>query len=135
MGVDRIFAQMGDLKIGKYVIIDDHPCRVVSMDKSKPGKHGAAKINVVAISLVDESKHTLMKPSDGDVEVPIVERKRAQIVSVTGNTAQLMDLSSYETFEVPIPQEMAAEIEAGKEIQYMDVMGHRILGRVYEGEG
>jgi len=134
MGVDRIFAQMGDLRVGKYVIIDDHPCRVVNMDKSKPGKHGAAKINVTAISLVDESKHTLMKPSDGDVEVPIVERKRAQIVSVTGNTAQLMDLASYETFEVPIPPEMAAEVEAGKEIQYMDVMGHRILGRVYEGE-
>jgi len=134
MGVDRIFAQMGDLKVGKYVIIDDHPCRVVSIDKSKPGKHGAAKINVVAISLVDESKHTLMKPSDGDVEVPIVERKRAQIVSVTGNTAQLMDLSSYETFEVQIPAEMAAEVESGKEIQYIDVMGHRILGRVYEGE-
>lgn len=130
--VDRIFGQMGDLKVGKYVIADDHPCRVVSMDKSKPGKHGAAKINVVCISLFDNSKHTVMKSSDADVEIPIVERKRAQIVSVSGASATLMDLESYETFEVTVPEDMAAAVEAGKEIQYMDVMGRRLLQQVYE---
>jgi len=130
--VDRIFGQMGDLKVGKYVIADEHPCRVVSMDKSKPGKHGAAKINVVCISLVDNSKHTLMKSSDADCEVPIVQRKRAQIVSVAGGSAQLMDLETYDTFEVSVPDEMSAEIQAGREIQYLDVMGRKLLGRVYE---
>lgn len=130
--VDKIFATMGDLKVGKYVMVEDRPCRVVSIDKSKPGKHGAAKMNVVAISLVDASKHSLMKPSDADCEVPIVERKRAQIVSISGNSAQLMDLESYETFEVTVPGEMAKDVEAGKEIEYMLVMGMKILQRVYE---
>ncbi len=130
--VDRIFAQMGDLKVGKYCIADEHPCRVVSMDKSKPGKHGAAKINVVCISLFDGSKHSLMKSSDADCEVPIVERKRAQIVAISGSSCQLMDLESFETFEVPIPEEMKGAVEAGKEIEYMDVMGRRLLQRVYE---
>lgn len=128
--VDRNFSTMGDLKPGKYVIIDEHPCRIVSVDKSKPGKHGAAKINAVAISLFDNSKHTIMKSSDADVEVPIVERKRAQVVSVMGNTAQLMDLETFETFETEMPEEMRAEIEPGKEIQYIQVMGKRILTRV-----
>ncbi len=131
-GVDRIFGQMGDLKVGKYVIADEHPCRVVSIDKSKPGKHGAAKMNVVCISLLDESKHTLLKPSDGDVEIPIVKRSRAQIVSAGQGSAQLMDLESYETFEVSVPEDMQADVEAGKEIQYLDVMGRRLLGRVFE---
>lgn len=131
MASEKIFGKMGDLKVGKYVIADDHPCRVVSMDKSKPGKHGAAKINIVAISLIDNSKHSLMKSSDGDCEIPIVERRRAQIVSVTGKAAQLMDLESYDTFEVTIPDELSAEMEAGKEIQYMDVMGHRLLTQVF----
>ncbi len=129
MAVDKIFGQMGDLSKGKYVLIDDHPCRVASMDKSKPGKHGAAKVNVVAMSILDGSKHSLMKPSDADIEIPIVERKRAQVISVSGTSCQLMDLASYETFETSIPEEMKSELEAGKEIQYMETMGKRILGK------
>ncbi len=128
MSVEKIFGQMGDLSKGKYVLIDDHPCRVVSMDKSKPGKHGAAKVNVVAISVLDGTKHTLMKPSDGDVEIPIVERKRAQVVSVSGNSCQLMDLSTYETFEATVPED-ATGLEQGKEIQYVETMGKKLLGK------
>ena len=128
--VDRIFSQMGDLKVGKYVLVDEHPCRVVSMDKSKPGKHGSAKINIVAISLFDNSKHTLMKSSDADCEVPIIERKRSQIVNADGSTATLMDKESYETFDVQIPEEMRSDVEVGKEIQYMEVMGKRLLLRI-----
>ncbi len=127
---DKIFATMGDLKVGKYVIIDDAACRVVSIDKSKPGKHGAAKMNVVAIGLFDGVKRTLMKPSDADVEIPIIERKRAQIVTVAGTSAQLMDLQSYETFEVEIPEDMRAEVEAGREMEYMEAMGRKLLTRV-----
>lgn len=131
---DRIFAQMGDLKIGKYVIIDDVPCRVVSMDKSKPGKHGAAKLRVEAMGLFDNGKRSLMKSTDADVEIPIVERKRAQVVSLSGNLANLMDLASYETFDVPIPEDMLKDLEVGKEIQYMVVMGKKLLLRVYDNE-
>jgi len=128
--VDRIFSQMGDLKVGKYVLVDEHPCRVVSMDKSKPGKHGSAKINIVAISLFDNSKHSLMKSSDADCEVPIIERKRGQVVGVSGNTATLMDVESYETFDVQIAEDMMKDLEVGKEIQYMQTMGVKLLLRI-----
>ncbi len=129
--VDKVFGSMGDVREGKYIMIDEHPCRVVSMDKSKPGKHGAAKIALVAISLFDESKHTMSKSSDADIEIPIIERKKAQIVSVQGNSAQLMDSDSYETFEVTVPEDMKNEIEAGKDIQYMLVLGRKLLLRVF----
>ncbi|MFA6049123.1 MAG: translation initiation factor IF-5A [Candidatus Micrarchaeia archaeon] len=132
-GVDKIFGTMGDLKVGKYVLIEGEPCRVVSIDKSKPGKHGAAKMRTEAIGMFDNVKRSIMKPSDGDVEIPIIDRKKAQIVSVAGNSAQLMDLTSFETFEVSIPEEMRPEVESGKEIQYMETMGRRLLVRVSEG--
>ncbi|MBI5224289.1 translation initiation factor IF-5A [Candidatus Micrarchaeota archaeon] len=128
--VDKIYGSMGDLKVGKYVIIEDVPCKVVSIDKSKPGKHGAAKMNVVAIGLFDNTKRSIMKPSDGDVEIPIIERKRAQIVAVTGNSAQLMDLSSYETFEVEVPDDIKSSMESGREIEYMETMGRKLLLRM-----
>jgi len=125
--VDKIFGSMGDLKVGKYVMVEDFPCRVVSIDKSKPGKHGAAKMNVVAIGLFDNVKRSILKPTDADVEIPIIIRKRAQIVSVSGTSAQLMDLVSFETFEVEIPEDMREQAETGREIQYMETMGRRIL--------
>ncbi|MFH1258080.1 MAG: translation initiation factor IF-5A [Candidatus Micrarchaeota archaeon] len=128
--VDKIYGSMGDLKVGKYVIIDDVPCRVMSIDKSKPGKHGAAKMNVVAIGIFDNSKRSLMKPSDADVEIPIIERRRAQVVAVTGSSAQLMDLATYETFEVEVPEDMRSEVESGREIEYMETMGRKLLLRV-----
>ncbi len=132
-GVDKIFGSMGDLKVGKYVLIENEVCRVVSIDKSKPGKHGAAKMRVEAIGLFDNIKRSIMKPSDGDVEIPIIERKKAQIVSVAGTSAQLMDLANFETFEVLIPEEMRNDVQPGKEIQYMETMGRRLLVRVSEG--
>lgn len=128
--VDRIYSKMGDLKKGKYIIIDEHPCRIMSVDKSKPGKHGAAKISVVAISLFDESKHSSAKSSDADCEVPMLERKRGQIVNVAGNIATLMDTVSYETFDVTVPEEMMPEVEVGKEIQYIEAMGQKLLQRI-----
>lgn len=132
--VDTVFSSLGDIKVGKYIIIDGSPCRVMSIDKSKPGKHGAAKINVVAMGLFDGIKRTLAKSSDADVEVPVIERKRSQVVSVSGNSAQLMDLESYETFEVSVPEDLKSQMEVGKEIQYMETMGRKILLHLSGGD-
>ncbi len=124
---DRIFSSMKDLKVGKYVIIDDAPCRVVGIHVSKPGKHGEAKMRVEAIGILDGQKRSLLRPTGADVEVPIVERKRAQVVSVSGNSAQLMDLTSYETFDISVPPEI--QLEPGKEVIYVEVMGARQLAK------
>ena len=97
------FVSMKDLKPGKYVMIDGEPCKVVEVSTSAPGKHGSAKVRVVAIGLFDSQKRTLMKPSSEDVEAPIIERKRGQILSVSGNSAQVMDTTTYETFDISIP--------------------------------
>ena len=37
---------LGSLKVGSYIVIDGEPCRIVSYDHSKPGKHGSAKARV-----------------------------------------------------------------------------------------
>lgn len=130
--VDKIYGSMGDLREGKYVLIDDAPCRIVSISKSKPGKHGAAKMRIEAMGVFDGAKRNLMKSSDADVEIPIIERKRAQIVSASGTSAQLMDLESFETFDVEIPEDMRADVEVGKEIQYMEVMGRKLLLKIFD---
>jgi len=127
---DKVFGVMKDLKVGKYVLIDDVPCRIVGIESSAPGKHGAAKMRVTAIGIFDNQKRTLLKPSDADAEIPVIERKVGQIVSITGDNAQIMDLDDYSTFEIPIPAEMKNELLAGKEIEYMESMGKKLINRV-----
>ncbi len=134
MDYEKKFAKAKELKPGKYVIIDDVPCRVVSVDVSKPGKHGAAKMRVVAIGIFDNVKKTLLTPSDGEVEIPVIKRKTAQVLSVAGDSAQLMDKESYEVFDVSIPEELKGKVVEGIDVEIMESMGKRAIVRVFKGE-
>lgn len=121
----KVQAEVRQLKEGGYIVIDDEPCEIVSISVSKSGKHGAAKARIEAIGLFDGQKRSIVQPVTAKVYVPIVERKRAQVISVVGNTAQLMDLETYETFELQIPEELRDKIEPGKEIVYIESLGKR----------
>lgn len=114
---------MGSVKEGKYILIDDEPCTVVSVQHSKPGKHGAAKARVDAVGLFDGSKRSVVQPVDARIYVPIVERKSAQVLSITGTTAQLMDTADFSTFELEIPEELSEKVKQGEEITYISAMG------------
>lgn len=128
--MEKVFSTAKELKIGKYILIDDTPCRIASMDKSKPGKHGAAKLRIVAIGVFDGSKKNWLGSTDSDVEVPMIDRSNAQIIAVNGDVAQLMDTKTFETFEVAIPEEMRAQAEAGKEVELLVAMGKRAIQRI-----
>lgn len=123
-------AQAKELREGRFVVIEGEPCKVVQIESSAPGKHGAAKMRIVGIGLFDNVKRTLLKPSDGDVEIPIVERKSGQVVSVSGEMAQLMDPQTYEMYELRIPEELKGQVEAGKEVEIMETMGKKMIQRV-----
>ncbi len=116
-----------DLKKGRYVIIDGVPCRVVDIQTSKPGKHGAAKARVTAIGLFDGSKKQLLKPVDANCEIPIVDRRKGQVIADLGANIQVMDMETYETFEMKKPEDIP--LEAGQEIGYMDVLGRKMVTR------
>ena len=111
-------ASLKKCKPGSYIMIDGEPCRVLSMTKSKPGKHGAAKVRLDAMGIFDAKKRSLMKPADSPVDVPIIEKKKAQVINVSGEIAQLMDMETYETFESLVPEEFKGKIEPGREIVY-----------------
>ncbi len=122
--------EVRQLREGGYVVIDDEPCEIISMSVSKPGKHGAAKARIDAIGIFDSQKRSIVQPVTAKIYVPIVERKRAQVISVTGNIAQLMDMETYETFELEIPEELKNKIEPGKEVMYLESLGKRKIERM-----
>jgi len=117
-----------DLRPGHYVMVDDEPCKVLSMTKSKPGKHGAAKARVEVVGLFDNRKRLIMRPASATAVVPNIEKRKAQVISVSGDIAQLMDMEEYTTFEAKIPETMKAQAQPGSEISYWKV-NERILLR------
>lgn len=117
--------ELGELKIGQYIIIDDEPCRLVEYEKSKPGKHGAAKARVVGIGIFTGQKRNLVSPVDAKVTVPLIEKKTAQVISIMGDSVQIMDMSDYRTFETPMPSEdeIRGRLAPGVEVEYWEIMG------------
>ncbi|MEM0143128.1 MAG: translation initiation factor IF-5A [Candidatus Micrarchaeaceae archaeon] len=124
------YASMKELKIGRYVLIEDIPCKVVDIEVSSPGKHGSAKMRITAIGIFNGQKKTLLKPSDADVEVPIIDKKKAQVVSIEGDTVQLMDLNTYEVYSVPMIDEFRGKLKSGNEVEVLEAMGKRALSRI-----
>src|SRR2546422_4264565 len=113
-------AEIRELKVNRYIVIDDEPCRIISIQTSKPGKHGEAKARLEVVGLFDGQKRSIVHPVTHKVRVPIIDKRKAQVLSTHANVAQLMDMQSYETFDLPIPEEMRAEIQPGGEVMYME---------------
>lgn len=122
--------EVGKLKEGRFIVVDGEPCRIVGFTTSAPGKHGHAKAKVDAVGLFDHQKRTILKPTSAKIEVPIIERGNAQVLAITSNNAQLMNLSTYETFELPIPMNLRGEMKEGVEVEYMQALGRRKIERV-----
>jgi translation initiation factor 5A len=122
---------VGTLKIGHYVVVDGEPCKIVEFEKSKPGKHGAAKARIVAISVTTGSKKNVISPVDARIEVPMIEKKTGQVLAFVGTNVQLMDMQSYETFETPIPEDEAikSRLAPGVEVEYWQMLGENKIMR------
>ena len=116
-----------NLKRGHLVLIQGIPCRVESITSSKSGKHGASKTRVEGIGLFDGRRRSIVKPSGDKVDVPIITKKKAQVLAISGNKAQLMDLSDYSVFELDVPEELKGKLNSGEEVNYFEVMGIRTL--------
>ena len=121
------FEDVGKLKVGRYIIIDGHPCKIIKIQTSSPGKHGSAKARIDAISIFDGSRHSIVKPTHDKVEVPIIDKRQAQVLAVTGSSVQLMDMQTYETFDLDLPEEM--QVNSGDTIFYWVIMGRKLLKR------
>jgi len=112
--------EVRDLKEGNYVMIDDAPCQINSYSTAKPGKHGSAKARIEAEGVFDGKKRSLSQPVDAKIWVPIIERKQGQVVSVSGDDMQVMDLDTYETTTMRVPEDMSVGPDENIEFLEMD---------------
>jgi len=119
--------EVRELKVGRYLNIDDEPCKIVSMSTSKPGKHGSAKASIEATSIFSGAKKTMIAPVSSKVQVPMIDKRKGQILSIRDNEVQLMDLETFETFSMAINDDHEGELVEGGEIMYLVAMGRQKL--------
>lgn len=124
----------GSIKEGSYIIVDGVACKVVSIDIGKSGKHGHAKARIMAVGLIDEKKRETVMPAHDNVEVPIIEKKGAQVLSITGDKANVMDLETYETFDLAIPEELKGTITEGCQILYWIILDQKVMKQLKSKE-
>ena len=115
---------------GSYIILEGAACRVVDTQVSKPGKHGHSKIRISAMGLIDEKKRVSVMPGHDNVEVPIIEKKSAQVLSIKSDIANVMDSETYETFDLKIPEELKGEVVEGCSILYWTILDEKVMKQV-----
>ena len=122
--------EIGKMKVGRYMIVDGEACQIVNMQKSAPGKHGHAKYRIDVVNLLTGSKKNIVLTGHAKVDVPVIEKKPAQVLSVAGNTASVMDMASYETFDLEIPEDLQGKVNEGGEVVYWNITGTKVMKEV-----
>jgi translation initiation factor 5A len=121
---------IGTLKKGSYVVLEGVASKVADIQVSRPGKHGHAKIRLTGVGLVDGKKRVIVAPGHDNIDTPIVEKKNAQVLSVNGKMANVMDNESYETFDMNIPEELGEQVKEGVQVQYWIILSDRVMKQV-----
>jgi len=126
--------EAGQVRVGGYMCIKDHPCKVSAVSTSKTGKHGHAKCNFTAIDIFTGKKYEDIIPSTHTAHIPFVVRKVYALVDINeeGFTS-LMDEDGSVREDVRLPdypdnfaREIKAQFDDGKSlaVTLLSAMGH-----------
>lgn len=117
-----------EAKPGAIIMVDGVACVVKSNDISKTGKHGHAKCRIEAIGIIDGKKKVFVNAGHERMDVPMVEKNRAQILNLLGEKdASVMDLESYETLNLPIIEELRGQLKEEDQVEYWNIEGIKII--------
>jgi len=115
--------EIRELKEGRYVNVDDEPCKIIKITTSKPGKHGSAKANVDAVSIFTVAKKSIVGPVSTKVQVPVIDKRKGQILTLSDTEALIMDMETFEQISIPINADHEQPLNEGGEILYLEAMG------------
>ena len=118
-----------EARVGTNILVDGKACTVKKVDISKTGKHGHAKARIECVGIIDGNKKVFVIPGHDRLEVPMIEKRKGQVLSV-GDTVSLMDLESFETIDVDCPDaEVKSMLVEGENAEYWDIEGQKIVKR------
>ncbi|AJF61707.1 TPA: translation initiation factor IF-5A [Candidatus Woesearchaeota archaeon] len=123
-------SHVGSMKKGNYIVLEGVACIVSNTQTSRPGKHGHAKVRLEAVGIIDGKKRQVVMPGHDNVEVPVIDKLNAQVLSISGDMANVMDMESYETFDMKVPEELKDKLTAGMTVLYWGILGDRVIKQI-----
>ncbi|ODV68214.1 eukaryotic translation initiation factor 5A [Hyphopichia burtonii NRRL Y-1933] len=106
--------QCSALRKNGHVVIKNRPCKIVEMSTSKTGKHGHAKVHLVAIDIFTGKKLEDLSPSTHNMEVPNVSRQEYQLIDIDDGFLSLMTADGDTKDDVKIPDgDLGEDIQSG----------------------
>ena len=127
---DTKMVSANQIQKGSFILLGGVACKVVDVEISKPGKHGHSKVRISAMGLMDEKKRIEVMPGHGNVDVPIIEKRNAQVPSVQNDKANVMDSETYETYDLKIPEEFKGQLKEGMSVLYWDIMNEKVIKQI-----
>jgi len=91
--------QCSTLRKNGYVMIKGRPCKVMEMSTSKTGKHGHAKVHLVALDIFTQKKYEDLCPSTHNIDVPNVTRQEYTLMDITNDGFVALMADNAETRE------------------------------------
>ncbi len=125
---------VGSLQKGNYVVVDGVASIVKSTQTSRPGKHGHAKVRMQATGILDGKTREIVMPGHDQIDCPIIGKKNAQVLSVTGNHANIMDMETYETLDLEIPEDLQGQVSEGDVVLYWEILDDKVIKQVTNKE-
>ena len=126
--------EVRQLKEGRYVVVDEEPCKIISITTSKPGKHGAAKARIEVVGMFDGVKRSMVAPVTEKCKIPMIDKRKVQVLNIAGSQAQVMDMETYQNFELPVSDNEKAALSPGAEVLIMESMGKMKFWNVGEDD-
>ena len=117
-----------EMRVGTFLMIDGVTHQVKKMDISKTGKHGHSKVRFEAVNIFSGKKKVAVVPGHDKFEVPMINKRSAQVLSISGNMASVMDSESFENLDLEIGEDVDGVVEGGN-VEYWDVEGEKLLKR------
>ncbi|KAI9499111.1 eukaryotic translation initiation factor 5A [Zychaea mexicana] len=113
--------QCSALRKNGHVVIKGRPCKIVDMSTSKTGKHGHAKVHLVAIDIFTGKKLEDLSPSTHNMDVPNVQRKEYQVINVEDGFLSLMldDGDTKDDVKLPdtnLGEQLQNDFDEGKDL-------------------
>lgn len=118
-GTDRV--EIRTLKVGRFCVVDEEAYKILSISKSKPGKHGSAKARLELESIFTKKKISHVGTVTDSINVPMIEKGTAMVTHMEGNEVHAMNMRDHSM--MILPMEESLNIEAGKEIMWMEALG------------
>jgi len=116
-----------EARVGTSILIDGNPYTIKKMDISKTGKHGHSKCRIEAVGIINGQKKVFVVPGHDRFEIPMVDKRKGQVLSTGEKTISIMDLESFETIDVPCSEEIKSTLEANDNVEYWDIEGQKIV--------